>query len=294
MRWAVSLLVSVLSIGLAGCHQQPSTEGSVSEGPATSPTVTETGQPTGLVDCGDDPIRVALYEYGYFFEGDPNGDGTGIDHDVLAELRSRTGCAFDVSVQARARIWEDLAAGDLDLALSGIQTAERDEFAFFATYLTMKNYELIRAEVAQTVQSEAAFLADPNLDWGVVRAFRHGAPQDAFLAQLDEAQRVQESPEVAGVFAKLGANRIQGMFSQPPVYRKVLAEEGLTDQVVVQDWFPDEVGVPHGLVLAKSRWSAEQAEQWRSVLDDMRADGTLLDIFQRYLPPDEAEQLLAF
>lgn len=289
MKQAVIGLMIVAVLGLMGCQSQSPVDST-----AALPEARVASEPTGLVECGSEPIRVALYEYGYFFEETEDQGGTGIDQDVLAELESRTGCSFDVSVQARARIWEDLAAGDLDMTMSGIQTPERDAFAYFANYLTMKNYELIRAEVAEKVQNEESFLADPDLEWGVVRAFQHGAQQDAFLAELWAGQRVQESPDVAGVFAKLGANRVQGMFSQPPVYRKVLVDEGLTEEIVVQDWYPEESGVPHGLVLARSRWTAEQAQQWAAVLDGMRADGTLLAIYERYLPPAEAQQLLDF
>lgn len=241
------------------------------------------------VDCGPRPLRVALYEYGYFYNA-----GQGIDQDVVQELMRRTGCGMDVQVMTRARIWADLASGGLDMSVSGIQTPERDQFAWFAHYLIMKNYALIPQRLASTVRGPEDFLAQPKLQFGVVRAFKHGVGQDALLAQLRQQQRVQESPDVQTVFKKFQDRRVDALFSQPPVYRKFWQELGLQDTVVIQDWTPHEKGVPHGLIMAKSTFTAKQAEQWREVLQAMRRDGTLLRIFSHYLPAHEAQAMLAF
>ena len=82
-------------------------------------------------DCDSKPIRLAFYETGsfYFFE---NGRATGSDKDIVEELTKRSGCRFDTQLVMRARIWADLASGDLDMSVSGIQTPERDQLASFA------------------------------------------------------------------------------------------------------------------------------------------------------------------
>jgi polar amino acid transport system substrate-binding protein len=69
---------------------------------------------------------------------------------------------------------------------------------------------------------------------------------------------------------------------------------GIESQVVVQDWAPDAKGVPHGLILAKSRFTEAEAARWAQVIGAIRGDGTLKRIFSRYLPADEAGQMLDF
>jgi len=247
----------------------------------------------GPVECGAKPIRLAFYEFGYFyFEKDKQP--TGIDRDIVEELKKRSGCAFDTRVMARARIWADLASGDMDMSVSGIQNAERDKFAWFANYLTMKNYAIVAKHVAIKVRRGDDFVAMPSLKFGAVRAFKHGVDQDRWLDSLRAQKRVEESADVQTLFHKLKDRRIDALYAQPPVYRKLIQDLDMHKDVQVLDWTPSEKGVPHALILAKSRFSEANAAQWRTLIAEMRADGTLLRIYSRYLPSAEAVRLLDF
>ncbi len=247
----------------------------------------------GPVNCGAKPIRLAFYEYGYFyFEKDQRP--AGIDHDIVNELQKRSGCPFELRVMARARIWADLASGDLDMSVSGIQNAERDKFAWFASYLSMKNYAVVSTQVAKKVPLADDFITMPSLKFGVVRAFKHGTDQDRWLDTLRLQQRVEESADVGILFRKIKDRRIDALFSQPPVYRKLIQDLDMHKDVQVMDWTPTEKGIPHGLILAKSRFSEADATQWRALIDKMRSDGTLQLIYSRYLPNAEATRLLDF
>lgn len=241
------------------------------------------------VKCGDQPIRLAFYEYGFLYN-----KGSGIDQEVVNELIRRSGCRFETQVMTRARIWADLATGDLDMSVSGIRNEDRDRFVWFADYMIMKNYALVRGEVARGVRRARDFLQQTRLQLGVVRSFRHGIAQDLWIEQLRQAQRVQDTPDVETLFRKLKSHRVDAMFSQPPVFRKYFREMDLAGEVVIQDWTPDEKGVPHGLILAKSRFDALDAEQWRGLLTAMRREGVLRKIYMRFVPESEADQLLDF
>lgn len=254
---------------------------------------TSTVAHAAAINCGDKPIRLAFYEFGSFYYLDKQ-QARGIDKDVADELMKRSGCRFDVQVLVRARIWADLASGDLDMSVSGIQTPERDKFAWFAHYLSMKNYAVVRTEVASQAQTAASFMQQPRWQFGVVRAFKHGVEQDNWLDTLRAGQRVQDSANAETLFKKLKEGRIDALFSQPPVYRKHLHDLGLQGQVVVQDWTPSEKGVAHGLILAKARFSEADARQWQALVAGLRGDGTLKRIYNRYLSPNEAAALLDF
>lgn len=240
-------------------------------------------------DCGNRPIKLAFYEFGLLYE-----QGKGIDKDLVDELASRTHCRFETQIMPRARIWSDLASGALDMSVSGIATPERNQFAWFAPYLSIKNYALIDLQLAQSVKSPADFLARKDAQFGVVRSFKHGSDQEVFLAQMRSQQRVQESPDVDALYGKLKQHRVAGIFSQPVVFRRNLSKFGLEKQLAIQDWTPNEKGLPHGLILAKSAFTETQALAWQAQINALKADGTLRKIYLRYLPESEVTQLLDF
>ena len=241
----------------------------------------------GPVDCGNRPINLAFFDFGFlYFEKD--GQGRGIDKDFIDELTKRTGCKFSTQAMPRARVWADLASGQLDMSVSGLQTPERDRYAWFVPYSTFKNVALIRTSTAATVRTAEDFLAQSQLQFGVVRGFAHEPAQDKWLEQLRASQRVQESANVSILFEKLRLGRIDGLFSLPIVYRKILQELNMQDEVVIRDWTPKDRAANGGLVMAKSRFSEAESMRWHSVVREMRGDGTLERIYGQYLSPAEA------
>jgi polar amino acid transport system substrate-binding protein len=248
----------------------------------------------GPVQCGQTPIRLAFYDFGLFYFEDADKRAAGIDKDLVDELIARTGCKFETQLMSRARIWADLANGSLDMSVSGIQNAERDQFAWFVPYLTMKNYAVVHGNVGKTVHAADDFLVSRSLKFGVVRSFKHGVQQDQWLETLRAQGRVEESPDAVTIFRKLKDHRVDAVFSQPAVYRKLIQELGMGNTVQVQDWTPKEKGVPHALILAKQRFSQEDSVQWGAVIRSLRDTGTLKALYGRYLPPVEVGRMLNY
>jgi polar amino acid transport system substrate-binding protein len=247
----------------------------------------------GPVDCGQRPIRLAFFEFGYQYY-EKEGQGHGIDKDLVDELAKRSGCQFSTQVLPRARVWADLASGELDMSVAGIQNPERDRFAWFAPYERAKNYAVLRLATAASVQRRADFLAQSPLQFGVVRGFKHGDELDQWLEPLRQAQRVQESASVNLLVEKLKLGRIDGLFAQPTVYRKLLQDQQMEGEVVLQDWAPQDKGVIGSLILAKSRFSAAEAVRWQALVRALHRDGTLARIYRRYVSAQEARQMLDF
>ncbi|MDC8786083.1 substrate-binding periplasmic protein [Roseateles koreensis] len=243
--------------------------------------------------CPNKPVRLAFYQYGLLYFENASHAGQGIDKDVADELARRSGCKFQFSVQARARIWKDLESGWLDMTVSGIETPDRTQFAWFTPYLAMKNYLVLRADQAEKIHS-ANELLNSNLRFGVVRSFHHGSAQDAWVEKLRQENRVSESVDAKTTFLKLKTGLIDAMFSQPLVYRKYLDDLDMTGMAVALDLTPDEPELPHNLVLAKKSFSEAEASQWRGLVLEMRYDGTLRQIFRRYVSERETERLLSF
>jgi polar amino acid transport system substrate-binding protein len=56
----------------------------------------------------------------------------------------------------------------------------------------------------------------------------------------------------------------------------------------------NDAAVPHGLIMSKKALSSIQQEQWRTLVNGMRNDGTMLRIFEKYFKPDMAAALVNF
>lgn len=237
------------------------------------------------LQCGDRPIRLAFFEYGLYYS-----HGAGIDKDLADELKKRSGCRFDVQVQARARTWDDLRTGAIDMATSALETPERDKFAWFEPYLRIKNLVVLPDDVAKTVKSPADFYAQPKLTLGVVRGFKHGEEFDRWIDTLRRDNRVVDYVDAEQLFRNLAAHRVDGAIADPLVYRLLLQPSEL-NTMTIEDWIPDRLGDPVNIVFSKARFSRAAAEEWRILLRQTIDDGTMAAIFRRYLSDAEAERL---
>jgi polar amino acid transport system substrate-binding protein len=235
-------------------------------------------------------ISFALYENGYIYD---SASDSGIDKDVAEELARRSGCRFEFSVRPRARIWAELESGFLMMTGSGIQTAKRDEFSWAVRYMAQKNYVLVKKTVSS--QSPAQFNADPKLLWGAVRSYKHGSKVDEFLDSLRQQNRVVEEPDLGSVFRIFSKEgRTSAVLAPPPAYAKYLKEWGLTDRVRIEDWFPEELSIPHSLIFSKKAFSEEEIKKWRRIVGQMRADGTLHSIYTKYLGATDAGRMMMY
>lgn len=240
------------------------------------------------VRCADAPWTAGLFEHGVlFFDG-----RSGIDKDLIDEIQQRTGCKIFSNLMPRARIWHDLKHGNLDISVTGIETAERREFAWFIPYMQMKNIVLLSPDVPISVQNSEEFLQRSDLIFGAVRSFRHGEFHDKFLQLLATQNRVLYYTDSVTLFKALKQNRVQAIFAQAPVYRRLLPELNFTYTPKMLDWAPQEQGIPHGLVLAKASFKEDQFERWLILMEELKRDGTLLNIYSKYLPAEEAAALM--
>lgn len=235
----------------------------------------------------DTTYKVAFYEAGYLYS-----NGTGIDKDVVDELKNRGGYSFDYIERPRARIWKGLEEGSLPMSVSGIRTAERDKFAFFIPYIAQKNMALVTD--AQYVTADR-LIADDSATAAIVRGFKHGDYFDGLIDTLRTQGRVHEVPTIHNLFLMLKAgNRVDLIVSLPVFYAKELDELGLNDSVIVHDWEPERAPILHNLILSKAHFSEQAYLNIKSLIDEMKADGTLRGIFLKYLSPQQTDQALNF
>jgi polar amino acid transport system substrate-binding protein len=56
----------------------------------------------------------------------------------------------------------------------------------------------------------------------------------------------------------------------------------------------NDPSIPHGLIMSKKALTPAEQEHWRSLVNAMRADGSLRRIFEKYFKPDLAAALVTF
>ena len=234
-------------------------------------------------DCSR-PLTLALHDHGLLYSADT---GAGIDKDVADELIRRSGCKVHVSLLPRARIWQLIETGALDFSLSGITTREREKFAAFAWYFSNKYYLLIRRDAQVTSLDE--FERNPALQLGVIRSFRYSDSANRLVDALTEQRRVTQSSGLSALFGALLAGQVQAMIIEP-FDEPALALARLRELTQVIE-FGDKP-VPHGLIMSRQSLPTREQAKWRSIVDAMRQDGTMLRIFEKYFKPDLARAMV--
>ena len=230
------------------------------------------------------PFKVSFYELGLYYMPDKKA---GIDVDIVNEVKKRSGCQFVTDVEPRARIWEELKNGKLDFATSGIQTPERNEFAFFSNFVRYKIYVLIRKDVKEKKMND--FINNKNLTFGAIRSFKHGSEVlDNMLDKLREQNRVEESTSQELLFKKLDKNRVQATISSVFSFKKYFNEiQGLESKVDIVDWIPEDHGFNTAFLISRKTFNENEIKKWDNIIKEMVKDGTIKKIFKKYLTNKE-------
>ena len=239
----------------------------------------------GAVVCSR-TYTLALHDHGLLYSAETD---TGIDKDVADELVRRSGCKFVVSLMPRARIWQLIESGALDFSLSGIANEERDKFAGFAWYFSNKYYLLARNDAG--VRSLVHFEQSGNLQLGVIRSFRYSESANHFVDKLQEANRVRQAGGLAPLYQALMQGQIQGMIIEPFDF-PALEEKKIREMSSILEF--KDPAVPHGVIMSKKALSSAEQDQWRAIVNDMRKDGTIGRIFEKYFKPELAAALVNF
>jgi polar amino acid transport system substrate-binding protein len=232
------------------------------------------------------PLTLALHEHGLLYSANLD---EGIDKDVADELIKRSGCKVTVTLMSRDRIWQLIETGALDFSLSGITNEARDKFAGFAWYFSNKYYLLVRNDSG--IHSQRDFEDNSQLQLGVIRSFRYSKLANLLVDKMQESSRLSQATGLTPLYQLLMKNQIQGMIIEPFDYPVVEEKEIRNATAIVA--FRDPA-VPHGLIMSKKSLSLAEQNAWRSLIESMRKDGTMLRIFQKYFKPELAKQLVDF
>lgn len=227
---------------------------------------------TRLSVAGD----VAFPPYSYLVEGQP----TGIDVDILAELSRRTGIEFDIQLMPFKRVIETLRDGRVDAAMAVLRSAERESFAIFTGVLHNSTYALFVVQGSSLSFEGLESLRGRQI--GKVRGFLMG---EAFDAEVAAGKiRLSETATAEQTLRMLLAGRVDAISGQVVVTRYIARELGLADRIsaLPRPLLPDR---PSFLVLSRQAPVPDKealAQRLKLALDTMHKDGSVQRIEARY------------
>jgi polar amino acid transport system substrate-binding protein len=232
------------------------------------------------------PFTLALHDHGLLYSADTD---TGIDKDFAEELIRRSGCKVSVSLMSRARIWQLIESGALDFSLSGIANDERLQYASFAWYFSNKYYLLVRKDAG--ISQLADFEHNDQFQLGIIRSFRYSDSANRLVDTLAAANRTSLAGGLDPLYQALVLRRIQGMIIEPFDY-PALDERHIRDLTTIIEF--NDPAVPHGLIMSKKALAPAEQAKWRALVNEMRADGSVRRIFEKYFRPDLARSMVDF
>lgn len=232
------------------------------------------------------PISIGIVPRGQSFD-----KGGEVVSGLLKALATRTGCHFRVTEIPRLRLWKQLKAGELDMAILGLPTPERREFSWFVPYVTMRDLAVFRSGSVHLTDS-ASILDNEAVVVGVAQGVSYNPTIDALISKIraTRPERIFSASDQPLLLKMLQTDRVQVAFMEEPVYLSALRDAGIGSFASL-DIAPDEVPAPHSMVLSKARFNLSEAEEWREVMAHLLADGSLRALFQTNLTKEAMGRL---
>ncbi len=220
---------------------------------------------------------------GFFIDKMNQKNGTA--YELLLEVVRRLGCKSTEQVVSYLSVRENFARNKTDLYALTTQADDLDKFAEFVEMYRIPRTMVVSKKVATTKDTIESVLKNPKIVFGNVLGGRLFI-QEGELKELTAKHRLREFPGPSGVFGALLEGRIQATFSSPAFTYFYLTREKKMDQFYS---LPDTGGEFYraGFYLSRTRLSQAEREKIRKIIQDMRDDGTLLEISKKYVNTED-------
>lgn len=230
----------------------------------------------------------AFYNSGYLYHEDTD---QGINKDIVEELAKRMNLKLKPLVMPRARISNMLKEGTLMISVSAVETPDRAMYAYYIPYFVQKNDVLIRSDSGITTEEDLLMREDTKV--GIIRGYYYGEHYQELIQKLKEKHMIVEAKDTDTLYKMLKDNWIQVTFNVASSYKYYFAIYRIED-INVMDWAPHEAPLLRCVSLSKRYFDDQDVEQFSKVIEEMKMDRTLYQIFLRYLPEDEAKRMSDF
>jgi polar amino acid transport system substrate-binding protein len=229
-------------------------------------------------------LRVGWTPYGLYTFADEHGGARGIDADLIAALAEEIDCGVRFRQLPWARILLELQNGTLDVTSSASRTVERDAFALFSQPYRLAETAIYvrRGEASRFPLQSLVDVPESGMRLGYVVGYHYGPTFGALLEDPEFATSTDGAADYEVNINKLLHNRIDGFLVDDVGVMIGWAKKlGVTDQV-------DRLPLPLAsdqlhIMFSRRTVSLDQVAAIDVALQQMRADGRLQAIFDRYL-----------
>jgi len=212
-----------------------------------------------------------------------DGSYTGLDFELLKAIAEHAGYKLTYTEVPWKRHLIGIESGDIDIALGASKTQEREVYAYFTeAYRTEKAVMFVRkGDGSKYPYKSVKDLANANFQLGVTREYYYGADYEQLSKNTEFMKKVQVADNDEVNYKKLVGNRINGFFSDPYAGTAGLKKAGLLSQVeqLPMKVYEDDIFI----MISKKANSTSVLNDFNKSLKELKANGTIDKIFQKYL-----------
>lgn len=266
LRLAALCAVLVAALGIAACGDDSSDDGGSSGGSGGDLGLITEGELLVGTDAPFPPFEIGTPDSGEF---------SGYDIEVMNAIADKLGVEPTYQNTSFNTIFRDTAAGQFDIAAAASTiTPEREQTVTFSD----PYYEAQQALVV-TTDSDIASVDDLS---GVIVGTQDGTTGETYANDETEASEVRGFPQGPDAIAALTTGQVDAVIIDQPV--AVDAEEENSDVTLVEEIQTDEL---YGFPMAPD--NSALIEAVNGALDDLKSDGTIDKLYEKYFstqPPE--------
>ena len=278
-KFSIAMLSMVLagSLLLSGCGGNTDTqqnEDSNTDAAATDSTDTADG---GVLRMGTN-ATFPPYEF-----TDENGEVAGIDAEIAAAVAEKLGMELDITDMAFESLIPALQAGTIDIVLAGmtVDPERADQVNFTDSYATGVQVVIVpeNSDIAPVEQEDGSLAVDLT---GKTIGVQTGTTGDLYCTDDYGQENVKQFDNGPLAVAALVNGQIDCVvIDQEPAKNYVAANEGLK---ILDTAYANE-----DYAAAISKDNTELLEQVNAAMQELKDDGTLQSIIDKYITADGEE-----
>ncbi|UJA19660.1 basic amino acid ABC transporter substrate-binding protein [Thermoleophilia bacterium SCSIO 60948] len=267
LRLAALLAVLIATLGIAACGDDSSDDsGSSGDSGSADLGLNTEGELLVGTDAPFPPFEIGTPD---------SGDFSGYDIEVMNAIAEKLGVEPTYQNTSFNTIFRDTAAGQFDIAAAASTiTPEREQTVAFSD----PYYEAQQALVVP-VDSDIASVDDLS---GAIVGVQDGTTGETYASDETDAGEVRPFPQGPDAIAALANGQVDAVIIDQPV--AVDAEEQNSDVTLVEEIQTDEL---YGFAMAPDNTALIEAVN--GALDDLKSDGTIDDLYEKYFstqPPE--------
>lgn len=223
--------------------------------------------------------RVGVSDLGYTSYRE-NGRISGIAIDLINEMAHRTGCKFEFVWYPRQRLFVELEAGRIDMAMGSLRTPERDVYASYLPYAYLQYDLILRASAQRRYASLGDFVARGTERLNVTRGIIYDTAVETQLALLASAGRLEVVNDFETVFGKLQMGRADGTLATPPIYGRYFKQHRMHGWSVIP--MPEATPRFTGIYVSRKTVPVAARLHYATALKGMVGEQYVVGLYGRY------------